>query len=74
MVRSSETVTPQDRPPDFDPSVTKVKSVVDPGGSRPEQTMDVELPELPTVLFWQTVEGADWSHDTVTKLKKNSAL
>ena len=29
MVRTSESVTPQDRPPDFDSSVTELKSVVD---------------------------------------------
>jgi len=29
MVRPSESVTPQDRPPDFDSSVTELKSVVD---------------------------------------------
>ena len=69
MVRSSETVTPQDRPPDFDFPDTEVKSVVDPGGSHPEQTMEVELPDHLTVLFCQTVEGADMSHDTVKELK-----
>ena len=69
MVQTSESVTPQDRPPDFDFSVTELKSVVDPGGSRPEQTMEVELPDHLTVLFCQTVEGADLSHDTVKELK-----
>ena len=67
--RTSESVTPQDRPPDFDFSATELKSVVDPSGSRPEQTTDVELPEHLNVLFCQTVEGADLSYDTVRGLK-----
>ena len=46
-----------------------MKSVVDPGGSHPEQTMEVELPDHLTVLFCQTVEGADLSHNTVKELK-----
>jgi len=69
MVRTSESVTPQDRPPDFDSSVTELKSVVDTSGSHCEQTIEVELPEHLNVLFCQTVEGADLSHDTVKELK-----
>jgi len=69
MVRASESVTPQDRPPDLDFSATELKSVVDPSGSRLEQTTDVELPEHLNVLFCQTVEGADLSYDTVKGLK-----
>jgi len=69
MVRPSEFVTPQDRPPDFDSSVTELKSVVDPSGSRSEQTIEVELPEHLNVLFCQTVEEADLSHDTIKGLK-----
>ena len=38
-------------------------------GSRSEQTIDVELPEHLNVLFCQTVEGADLSHDTIKELK-----
>ena len=69
MVRTSESVTPQDRSPDFDSSVTELKSVVDPTGSRSKQTIDVELPEHLNVLFCQTVEGADLSRDTIKELK-----
>jgi len=69
MVRTSESVTPQDRPPDFDSSVTELKSVVDPSRSHCEQTIDVELPEHLNVLFCQTVEEANLSHDTIKELK-----